>query len=325
MTSSIGCLKLAIYKNVISSYNHIMTNAHLQDIILPGINGSIVLLGFPHDTGVAINGGRVGAAQGPEQFRFWLRRFGTIYNPERNADFSRLSITDAGDIPSNLSHEDAHAALAEKTGEILKAGGIPFVVGGGNDQSYPNAEAMLGHHAGQAVGVVNIDAHLDVRPLKAGRAHSGSSFRQLLEDPRFQGKNFVEFACQGSQCDREHAEYVLNKGGRILWLDKVRERDNAAAAFRETLGSLAWRCPSIFVSFDLDSVSSAPGVSCPCVAGLTASDALSIAEIAGRHPAVGLFDLSEYNPAIEAEQTGRLAAAIFYFFCLGFVSRKTLP
>ena len=302
-----------------------MTNAHLQDIILPGTNGEIVLLGFPYDKGVAINGGRVGAAKGPELFRFWLKRYGTLYNPERNIDLSLLSITDAGDIPSNLSHENAHTALADKTREILRSGGIPFVVGGGNDQSYSNAKALLSHYTGQTVGVINVDAHLDVRPLKEGQAHSGSPFRQLLEDPRFRGENFIEFACQGSQCSREHADYVKSKGAHILWLDKVQEHGSATAKFRETLGRMAWRCPSVFVSFDLDSVSSAQGVSCPSAIGLGASDALAIAEIAGRHPAVSLFDLSEYNPLIESEQTGRLAAALFYFFCLGFVSRKTLP
>lgn len=324
MTSSIGYIKLTIYKNAISSYNHIMIDTRLQDIIRPGTGGDIVLLGFPHDKGVAINGGRVGAAQGPEQFRFWVKRYGATHNPEKNIDLSFLSITDAGDVPPHLSHEDAHAALTDKVREILKAGGVPFVIGGGNDQSYSNASAMLSHCSGQTAGVVNIDAHLDVRPLKGGRAHSGSPFRQLLEDPRFQGENFIEFACQGSQCAQEHADYVKSKGARIFWLDAVKEH-GTTLSFRETLGRLAWRCRSIFVSFDLDSVSDAPGVSCPGIVGLSARDALAIAESAGRHPAVTLFDLAEYNPVVESERTGRLAVAMFYFFCLGFAARKTSP
>ena len=36
------------------------------------------------------------------------------------------------------------------------------------------------------IGVINIDAHFDVRPLLDGKkAHSGSPFRQLLEDGEF--------------------------------------------------------------------------------------------------------------------------------------------
>jgi len=37
--------------------------------------------------------------------------------------------------------------------------------------------------AGRAVGVVNLDAHLDVRPFPPGQGHSGSPFRQALEHP----------------------------------------------------------------------------------------------------------------------------------------------
>ena len=47
------------------------------------------------------------------------------------------------------------------------------------------------------IGVINIDAHFDVRPKKEGKVHSGSPFRMLLENSNFQGKNFVEFATQG--------------------------------------------------------------------------------------------------------------------------------
>lgn len=78
-------------------------------------------------------------------------------------------------------------------------------IGGSNDQSYPNAAALL-DIVPQKVGVINIDAHFDVRPLKEGKAHSGSPFRLLLEDPRFlsNGGRFVEFACKGATCSLAH-------------------------------------------------------------------------------------------------------------------------
>jgi len=80
----------------------------------------------------------------------------------------------------------------------------------------------------------------------------------------------------------------------------------------------------IFVSFDLDSVSSsdAPGVSCPGAVGLTAQEALELCFTAGKHANVKLFDLSEYNPVIEEYRTGRLVANMFYFFALGLSMRR---
>ena len=50
-----------------------------------------------------------------------------------------------------------------------------------------------------SLSLSTVDAHLDVRPLKLGKVHSGSPFRQMLEDLRFihSGK-FIEFGAQGA-------------------------------------------------------------------------------------------------------------------------------
>jgi formiminoglutamase len=58
-------------------------------------------------------------------------------------------------------------------------------VGGSNDQSYPNVSALLSTYPNKPIAVINLDSHFDVRPLKEGKAHSGSPFRLMLEDPRF--------------------------------------------------------------------------------------------------------------------------------------------
>ena len=303
-----------------------MTDATLADNLRKGQKGNVVLLGFPCDAGVKINGGRTGAGHGPEKFRSWIRLYGTVDNPELNIDLSRITLADAGDIPGDLPLDQSHTALTEKTASIIQQGGIPFVVGGGNDQSWPNARALLDSKPDTPIGVINIDAHLDVRLPKDGQAHSGSPFRLLLEDSRFSGSQFIEFAAQGSQVSREHARYVTEKGAQIIWYSEVSRGDAASEAFRGALGRLAWECDSLFVSFDLDSVraSDAPGVSCPGIMGLRAKEAFEMAFAAGAHPKVDLFDLSEYNPLIEEERTGRLAVGIFYHFCLGVASRKPM-
>ena len=60
----------------------------LQEMFRPGDAGDVVLLGFPYDRGVEINGGRPGARQGPARFRHWMGRFGTVNNPEYGVDLS---------------------------------------------------------------------------------------------------------------------------------------------------------------------------------------------------------------------------------------------
>ena len=88
--------------------------------------------------------------------------------------------------------------------------------------------------------MVNINAHLDARPLDSdGQAHSGSPFYQLLMDPRFKddGGQFHEFAVQGNQCSVEHSEFVLQNHGQIKWLSQVL-RNGARKEFQQVLDNL---------------------------------------------------------------------------------------
>jgi formiminoglutamase len=48
----------------------------------------------------------------------------------------------------------------------MKLQGLLFVIGGSNDQSYQNVRALMELHPKSTIGVINIDAHFDVRPLK---------------------------------------------------------------------------------------------------------------------------------------------------------------
>lgn len=305
----------------------------------PSSGIQVGLIGFPHDEGVRRNGGRIGAADGPEAFRSFLPKIGTLLNPEFGIDLQSLVVHDFGDISKNLQLEAAHEALSEKVGELLAAGTVPFVVGGGNDQSYANASGLMEHLVkmkSTSVGVINIDAHLDVRPLKDGKAHSGSPFRQLLEDASFKTLNgkFVEFASQGHQCSQEHWDYVLHHPnasliplstlrGSVLGGLSHQQRSQCGVedAFYDLISGAIGE--HIFISFDIDAIQSSdcPGVSAPGSIGLSAQEALNICFLAGKSPKVMLVDVSEYNPSVESFRTGRLVALMLYYFLLGFSQR----
>eukprot|EP01102_Stenamoeba_stenopodia_P022319 TRINITY_DN9257_c0_g1_i1.p1 TRINITY_DN9257_c0_g1~~TRINITY_DN9257_c0_g1_i1.p1 ORF type:complete len:342 (+),score=71.65 TRINITY_DN9257_c0_g1_i1:41-1027(+) len=297
------------------------TRSTLQD--------AVVLVGFPWDEGVRRNGGREGASEAPATVRKLMPRIGTLKNPELGISLKKLKVFDSGDIGSTDAEgrprelEEAHRLLTERVKFIVSHGGIPFVIGGGNDQSYPNVAGLLEATEEGPYGVVNIDAHFDVRPLKEGRVHSGSPFRLMLEHPKFSSRNgkFIEFAAQGNQCSAKHAKYLKEKGCDIVWLSQLLEEGNVRKSFvQHVLDKFEGK---VFVSFDLDAVASsyAPGVSCPGTIGLTSKDALDICFEAGRDTKVRLFDLSEFNPRIDSYITGRLVVNMFYFFLLGYAKR----
>lgn len=150
--------------------------------IKQGDTGDVVLVGFPFDEGLFLmksalmmqgvrrNGGRVGAAEGPNAVRgygivhsinlifSYLQRLGTAINLEYGVDLRffktsaqcdddlhrSITIADFGNIPgSGEDLEEGHKQLTRAVATICAKGGIPFVVGGGNDQSYPNACGAL--------------------------------------------------------------------------------------------------------------------------------------------------------------------------------------
>lgn len=104
----------------------------------------IVILGFPHEEGVARNGGRVGAKNGPSSVRKLFKRIGAVVNLEYGTDVSGLKLGDAGDVDPNCSFDEAHALLVQRVARIISTHkAVPFVIGGGNDQSYSNALGLL--------------------------------------------------------------------------------------------------------------------------------------------------------------------------------------
>ena len=141
----------------------------------------VVLVGFPIDEGVRLNGGRPGAAEGPTAIRQALFRL--TPDAEQFDAFTDLisHSADLGDLQPTGDLEADQSALGETLAPHLDRGAVAIILGGGHETAY-------GHFLGYArcnrkINVLNWDAHPDVRPLNVGKGHSGSPFRQMLEHP----------------------------------------------------------------------------------------------------------------------------------------------
>ncbi len=138
-----------------------------------------VIIGFPSDEGVQRNGGRKGAALAPTEIRKALYKL--TPDAESSRTFSDLlgKTIDAGDLKVSDRLESDQNALAEVIAGYLEQDTIPIILGGGH-------ETAFGHFLGYAearlkTSIFNLDAHTDVRPLKNNQPHSGSPFRQAME------------------------------------------------------------------------------------------------------------------------------------------------
>ena len=343
-------------------------DSHDKDVV-------VSCLTYEVDVGVARNGGRPGARYGPSCIHRYLPKLGSLHPPNSTLSLSHVKlewqrIVQQQEVDNDNDNvlSQYHAKLSKAVTCTLRRQAFPICVGGGNDQSYANWKGLVDYYQTKQypqqqqqqqqqenatktrrrrmidLHVVNIDAHLDVRPLPSnGRATSGTPFRQVLvQDVDYRNNQqdhstlpivhsrLTEFAGQPSQCSRDHANFVQHHNGTIWWLDQV-QNEGVVQTFKRVLESkptttnnnMDYDETVIFVSFDLDSIkaSDCPGVSCPSSIGLSAQDALDIMLLAGQYPQVRLLDISECNPLVEDYLTPRLVGYMMYHFLLGYVQR----
>jgi len=166
---------------------------------------------------------------------------------------------------------------------------------------------------------VNVDAHLDVRPLRDGKITSGTPFRRVAErwGPRY---GLSEFGIQPQHNARAHRSFCEERGFPIVTLARAREV-GVAKAFAQ---ALAQDAAALAVSLDLDSVeaATAPGVSAPCPDGFSAAELFACARVAGADPRVRVLDVMELSPPLDQDsRTARLAAMAIWSFLAGYSTR----
>lgn len=259
----------------------------------------IALLGIPDDTGVKLNHGRHGAAQGPAALRAALQRYG-VAQPH---DWDWPTIWDAGDVkvvPGDL--HATHERVTEATRAIIEQGVFPIMIGGGHDLTFPFVRAVAEYH--KPMHGIYFDAHLDVR----NETGSGMPFRRLIESGA--ADSLRVHGLDPYANSREHVEWFSAHGGRIA--GRTHDDD--------------WLAQPTFVSLDMDVFDSAhaPGVSALNPNGWSPALAEQWVYQAGRHKQVKCFDIMELSPPHDQDgRTARLAARMLLASLRGFSERRS--
>lgn len=277
------------------------------------------IYGCPDDLGVQRNRGRPGAAGGPAGIR---KHFYKIAMPLEESFEKKLLLLDVGDIEiTGVMTEHHHAAF--HAAQTLAARGHTIIpLGGGHDYVAPNFSGFATgyrerHGKAKRLGLINIDPHLDVRPLENDIPHSGTGFRQLIDGAVIRGADFVEFGARSGRNAREHFAYCQAKKIRVQLFDDVRRKD-AIKTFQQELTRLAKTCDAIGVSIDMDACAEGEGVSAPAVIGFSAWEMCQFAFLAGKQAKVKYLEIAEVAPSLEpTERTARIAAEVIFSFLLG--------
>lgn len=274
----------------------------------------LVIVGFPSDTGVTRNNGRPGAARGPEAIRSMLYKMTPDADNHKTFN-SILQLTlDLGDLEVHGDLDRDQETLGRVLVPYLSKNIPVIVLGGGHETAYGH---FLGYvQSGKKTGILNWDAHTDVREKKGGKGHSGSPFRQSLEHPSGICRDYKVAGLQPHSVATTHLQWLKEKSCRYFFAEQVTE-----SFVKGMYGALDH---SYFVTFDLDAVDQAfaPGVSAPAVSGLNTDLWLTAAFEAGINPEISSIDISELNPDYDIDnRTARLAAKTVWMFIRGLAER----
>lgn len=269
----------------------------LTDGALPGV----ALIGFACDEGVRRNGGRVGAKDGPRAIRQALANLAWHQN---------YQVHDAGDVACSAGEmEAAQSRLARTVATIIRTGHRPLVLGGGHETAWGTFQGIVAAEPNAALGVINIDAHLDLRADEPG--HSGTPFYQMAKWSAANGRPF-RYLCLGVAVPSNTAALFERLGE--LGAEYLPDTDffpPHRPEPRDYVAEFLGRVERVHLGVDLDVLPAAtmPAVSAPAARGLSLELVESILDQVLRSGKVAAVDLVELNPHFDIDNHGARVAA----------------
>jgi formiminoglutamase len=264
----------------------------------------VSLIGFACDAGVTRNLGRPGAVAGPTALRKALANM-AVHGLDCVDDLGSISCQ--GD-----ALEQAQAGYADLAAAAISAGSVPIGLGGGHEIALASYLGLDGAApAGESVGIVNFDAHFDLRG--GDKASSGTPFRQILEHAAGSGRR-AEYLCLGvSRFANTAALFDRARALGVRWVeDGDCSVDRLAALCDEVVG-LAARVDHVYLTVCLDvfPAAAAPGVSAPAALGVAPALVERLLDVAVASGKLRVADVAELNPRHDIDgRTARLAARL---------------
>ena len=262
---------------------------------------AVVLLSFDCDEGVRRNFGRTGAKDGPVAIKKSLAQI--PWHGVNNIQFVDVGTVCCDD--GNLEH--AQVLLGEKINILLQNRNIPIILGGGH-------ETVYGHYLGvrsavgstSKIGIVNIDAHFDMRLDNQG-ASSGTMFYQILNEDR--NANYIVIGIQAF--GNTKALFERAQAFQVKYVLEEQLTEQPEEIWKQQIQDFIDKQDVVIVTLCMDVVnaSAAPGVSAPSVFGLSPQLVRKLLRYIMQFNKVISFDICEVNPSVdEGERTAKLAA-----------------
>lgn len=269
--------------------------------------GGLAVIGFQSDEGVRRNKGRPGAADAPGAIRAALA---SLSAPDQ------LTACDLGDVSvTQGALEAGQERLGRVVAAAIQAGHLPIVLGGGHETAFGSYLGLVGSGAvdGKRLGIINLDAHFDLRADQV--PSSGTPFRQIAELEMAAGRDFTYRVLGISEANNT---LELFRTASSLGVEHVLDEDCGSAALPTVMAFVdrfLETVDTVYLTIDLDVLPAhvAPGVSAPASLGVPLEVILAICRQLARSPKLAHVDIVELNPRFDIDgRTARAAARLVH-------------
>lgn len=275
----------------------------------------VCFVSFNSDEGIKRNNGRTGASEGWRHLKIGLSNF-PIFD-------ETISFYDLKD-PINVEDgklEEAQKNLADTVTELKKKNYFVVCMGGGHDIAYGTYNGVLNYAKlnddKPRVGIINFDAHFDMREYHEKGANSGSMFLQIAHDREKDGIKF-DYNVIGIQkfSNTKRLFDTAKKYGVNYFLARDIQKVTDL-----NINPILERNDYIHLSIctDVFHITCAPGVSAPQSFGIWPSQAIRLLDIVASTNKNLTLEVAEISPRYDYDdRTSRLIANLVYQIILRY-------
>ena len=274
----------------------------------------VALLGFRSEEGVRRNRGRVGAAEGPAALRRALSPL-ALHGVLASGEVQLHDLGDAETVGEDLEAGQAAAAALTSHGLDRAGSRLTVVLGGGHETAWSSYLGLMGSgfgpRAGQRWGVLNLDAHFDLRsePLPT----SGTPFAQMADAERAAGRE-LRYAVLGiAEPSNTGALFARARELGVTWWTDEQCVAAGAEGITRFVEQFTAELDVLYLTIDLDVLPAAvaPGVSAPAAHGVPLPLIATAVRAAAGSGKLALLDVVELNPSLDLDsRTARTAARL---------------
>jgi formiminoglutamase len=274
-----------------------------------GKKGDIAILGAPLSKPSISHSG---ASFAPDAIRRCLNSF-TTYNIEEETDISSQKIIDFGDITMHpTSIEECHQRIYQAAKEVTQTQSAPLTIILGGDHSITTSTVKAIKETKGTVGIIQLDAHHDLRNTEDGGPTNGTPFRRLIEEGHLKGEHLIQIGIRNFANAKAYHDYAIENGVTVYTMKNVRQRP-IAELIQDALNQLENKVDTIYLSVDMDVLDQAYAPGCPAIGpgGMDPDTLAEAVQQAIHHPKVHTMDIVEIDPTLDIrDMTSRIASLL---------------